>query len=809
MSIRTWIFAALVALGMALNLGLVSLRIAQTGEETVRARVAAASVALKTQLDLLDARLSPKAVAANPDLIEATRSPVDPTQPLARPDERALRAAASVVAPEPDLLMVVTGQGAIVSRRGKPAASLDDLAPLPLAKAALAGSPAPSFVAYDNGIYRVSAARVPGNAAAVIVGMLVDDRLAAQLRSQVDADVSLLQGDKLLASSLPAQGESRAQLQRWVKAPAPGFGVLPVRLPILGSALSGKLPRGTSRWATRGALVPLDSGVLAAVTVPASAYLGWLGRYQAFYLFALALFVLLGFVWGLVSPRPAPVQVVPAQGLSAQRRGSTPPPLERSEPSQERSEPSLLGADVSANTTPPKPVPPADVPWSSPPDEGKHDSLDPLLAPQRESAAFSMGETASASRDTGHSRPPSMPAAPDEPELGELKLPGDEEPALDPIWHGDPFSTSAGQFVVPTPEPEVPGLQVQQEERAALAPGAASQPSKDFSFAGLLDEAQAAGSEQQRAAQPSVSQDFPDRTNPGRPSDELLARSRDEKFAGFESPTEAPFPGDEPTRIEPISAALLDKLRERDEEMSAAADPELARAERVAREYAAAKAAEAERSAQDQAETQPADDEQAALEEAAAAHSAADHHDSDAAAAEHLDDESAGRAAAEESAAEQGALEQAAVEQAAADQAAVEEAAADQAAADQAAADQAAADEAAAEQAAAARDASRNRPLEHRPAQPSMTGTLIDFRPHDAPAEGTDSDEQHWQETFDQFRQLKARLGEPADRITFEKFAAKLRKNRQDLLAKHSCKGVRFSVYEKEGKAAIKASAIR
>ena len=29
------------------------------------------------------------------------------------------------------------------------------------------------------------------------------------------------------------------------------------------------------------------------------------------------------------------------------------------------------------------------------------------------------------------------------------------------------------------------------------------------------------------------------------------------------------------------------------------------------------------------------------------------------------------------------------------------------------------------------------------------------------------------------------------------------------MVAKHNCKGVRFSVYEKDGKAAIKASAIR
>ena len=76
-------------------------------------------------------------------------------------------------------------------------------------------------------------------------------------------------------------------------------------------------------------------------------------------------------------------------------------------------------------------------------------------------------------------------------------------------------------------------------------------------------------------------------------------------------------------------------------------------------------------------------------------------------------------------------------------------------------------------------------------------------------AESDDPDGPHWRETYDRFVELKVQLGEPADRISFEKFAAKLKKNRADLVAKHNCKGVRFSVYEKDGKAAIKASAIR
>src|SRR5207248_9577176 len=49
------------------------------------------------------------------------------------------------------------------------------------------------------------------------------------------------------------------------------------------------------------------SGVHAALTVPASPYLAWLGRYQAFYAVALGLFLLFGFLWGLLARRPAPI----------------------------------------------------------------------------------------------------------------------------------------------------------------------------------------------------------------------------------------------------------------------------------------------------------------------------------------------------------------------------------------------------------------------------------------------------------------------------------------------------------------------
>src|SRR5260370_31567280 len=106
MRIRTWLFAGMVALVAALNLALVSLRIAQTGEDTVRARISLASSGLKAQLELLDARLNPRAAASLPALIDATRSAAYPTLGLPKPDQRALPAAAPGLPPEPDVAAV-------------------------------------------------------------------------------------------------------------------------------------------------------------------------------------------------------------------------------------------------------------------------------------------------------------------------------------------------------------------------------------------------------------------------------------------------------------------------------------------------------------------------------------------------------------------------------------------------------------------------------------------------------------------------------------------------------------------------------
>lgn len=74
---------------------------------------------------------------------------------------------------------------------------------------------------------------------------------------------------------------------------------------------------------------------------------------------------------------------------------------------------------------------------------------------------------------------------------------------------------------------------------------------------------------------------------------------------------------------------------------------------------------------------------------------------------------------------------------------------------------------------------------------------------------GEDAEEGHFRAIFDEFLDLKRQCGENVDNLTFERFAAKLTKNRDALIAKHGCASVRFQVYEKDGKAALKASPVR
>ena len=165
----------------------------------------------------------------------------------------------------------------------------------------------PQFITFEGALYRAASAKIPGNAAIVMSGTRIDDRFAAQLRTQLDADVSAFHEGALLASSLGK--DDRAAVAAWAtKPPTAGFGSLRIELPFVGTALSDQLPLGAPRGATRASIVSLAPTVQVVVSVPAAPYFTWLARYQAFYLAAWLLFVIVTLVVGAFIGRSRRVQ---------------------------------------------------------------------------------------------------------------------------------------------------------------------------------------------------------------------------------------------------------------------------------------------------------------------------------------------------------------------------------------------------------------------------------------------------------------------------------------------------------------------
>jgi len=78
-----------------------------------------------------------------------------------------------------------------------------------------------------------------------------------------------------------------------------------------------------------------------------------------------------------------------------------------------------------------------------------------------------------------------------------------------------------------------------------------------------------------------------------------------------------------------------------------------------------------------------------------------------------------------------------------------------------------------------------------------------------AQPDGSGLSEGEFRKVFDEFTALKKQCGESVASLTFEKFSNKLRKNRDALIAKHGCRSVKFQVYIKDGKAALKATPVK
>ncbi len=83
-------------------------------------------------------------------------------------------------------------------------------------------------------------------------------------------------------------------------------------------------------------------------------------------------------------------------------------------------------------------------------------------------------------------------------------------------------------------------------------------------------------------------------------------------------------------------------------------------------------------------------------------------------------------------------------------------------------------------------------------------------RPAPTPQPAADPKQAYYRAVFDEFVRVKAQCGEPTDTLTFDKFVQKLEKNAADIMKKKpDVEDVEFSVYVKDGKAALKAKVVK
>lgn len=107
------------------------------------------------------------------------------------------------------------------------------------------------------------------------------------------------------------------------------------------------------------------------------------------------------------------------------------------------------------------------------------------------------------------------------------------------------------------------------------------------------------------------------------------------------------------------------------------------------------------------------------------------------------------------------------------------------------------------------------RPVPRPAPAPAMTsagltavGMPVVTAPSSSPGPEEDEDA-HWRAVHAEFLEVRARCGESVENLAFDRFRPKLEKNKEALVQKYGCRSVRFSVYVKDGKAALKATPVR
>ena len=98
------------------------------------------------------------------------------------------------------------------------------------------------------------------------------------------------------------------------------------------------------------------------------------------------------------------------------------------------------------------------------------------------------------------------------------------------------------------------------------------------------------------------------------------------------------------------------------------------------------------------------------------------------------------------------------------------------------------------------------------PAPPAIAAppALLQAAAQAAPAAvGDGGEDAHWRQVFQDFLRTRATCGEATEGLTYERFRLKLEGNKSALLSKYGCRSVKFQVYVKEGKAALKATPVK
>jgi hypothetical protein len=93
-----------------------------------------------------------------------------------------------------------------------------------------------------------------------------------------------------------------------------------------------------------------------------------------------------------------------------------------------------------------------------------------------------------------------------------------------------------------------------------------------------------------------------------------------------------------------------------------------------------------------------------------------------------------------------------------------------------------------------------------RPSGPAPTSLFQAVTP---PAVAEESEDEHWRAVHQEFLRVRSECGEPTEGLGFDRFKPKLEKNREQLMQRHGCRTVRFSVYVKDGKAALRATPVK